>query len=401
MGVGPNIKSKSPHYFYALDGFRGVLALMVAIYHTMWFSYTNSTAFFDQGQILVDLFFVFSGFLMFILYDGRISNARESMQFMKRRLARLYPLHLFMLCIAVAYAALRVAAHYFGFATLEPGEILPFQPGAQETMATFYSHLLLTHSMGLHDSLSYNMPSWTVSVEFYTYFVFIAVMMFARPRKAWHFALIAALLCVNYLVLAQLKPNMDFHHDLGFFRCLGGFFTGVIGAYLFRNSAPLFQDWKRSRRQIFAPLTAAAEILLILMLILFVIYCPGKAQFFFAPVALLFVLGFAYDAGPISKFLSAKIFRYLAKISYSVYLVHIVMALIFGIASENILPQTLGADWAVRGGGDLLLVVYLVSVIAAAHLTYHLVEVPGRRAINNFEVRRSVKNIYRAMRRLA
>lgn len=63
-----------PVYFGALDGFRGLLAIMIAIYHTMWLSHFNNSDLFTTGPVLVDMFFVFSGFLMFTLYDGKISN---------------------------------------------------------------------------------------------------------------------------------------------------------------------------------------------------------------------------------------------------------------------------------------------------------------------------------------
>jgi len=350
---------------------------MIAVYHTMWLSHTNSTVLFNNGPILVDLFFVFSGFLMFTLYDGRIKDGAQGRAFIKRRFARIYPIHFVMLLVAVLYAFARVAAHWLGFATLTPGEILPFQPGAAETWQSFLSNLTLTQSMGLHDSLSFNMPSWTVSVEFWTYFVFLGMMLWARPKKPIHFMGIAMLVAVNYYVLSGLKPNMDFHYDLGFWRCLGGFFTGVLVAYIYRLALPRFKKLHLS-----GWLATLIELLVLSIMVGFVIYFPGKAQFFVAPVAFIFVLGFAFDMGGVSRLMGTRPLRYLGRISYSIYMVHILVSLFFSIAAEMVFPKLFGTSWnSVQINGDMLLIPYLLIVIALSHFTYKYVEMPGRKAI--------------------
>ena len=380
-------KAVKPVYFGALDGFRGVLAIMVAIYHTIWLSHLQATPLFNNGPVLVDMFFVFSGFLMFTLYDGKITSGEHAKSFMKRRIARIYPLHFFMLLVAVIYAFARIIAHYIGLATYTEGEILPFQAGASDTIWSFLSNLTLTHSMGLHDSLSFNMPSWTVSVEFFAYFVFIGMMMFMRPKKGWHFIVLAAFIAVNYAILSRLKPDMDFHYDYGFWRCLGGFFTGVIAAYGYRRLKPSMDKLKANTAD--RPFMVGATIFEIIVLSImtgFVIYCSGKAQFFIAPVALIFVLGFSFDIGLISRFMSTKPMRYIAKISYSIYMVHVLISIGFAIVAEKILPKLLGPTWNESlFPGDLLLLPYLTLVLVSAHFTYKYVEMPGRNAILKYD----------------
>lgn len=378
MSISLHSKRHKAEYFAALDGFRGVLALMIAIYHTMWLSHINSSDFFTNGPVLVDMFFVFSGFLMFRLYDDALSTIPQARRFIWRRFARIYPLHFFMLLIALTYAFARLLAHWFGFATYTPGEILPFQPGATETLGSFLANLTLTQSMGLFDHLSYNMPSWTVSVEFWAYFVFAGMMLWARPSKLWHFAIIAGLIALNYYGLSRIKPNIDFHYDFGFWRCIGGFFTGVLVAYTFRFTKAIGE--KLHRKNI--ALSTGVEIFSLMLMIGFVIYCPGKLQFFIAPVAFVFVLTFAHDAGLVSKFMGTRLMRYLAKISYSVYMVHILVSLFFSIFAEILLPKIFGPLWnATQISGDLLLIPYLICVLIFSHLTYHYIEMPGRKAI--------------------
>lgn len=380
MGIAPkhnSSASQSPVYFGSLDGFRGLLALFVAIYHTYWPSYINGSAFLENGPVIIDLFFVFSGFLLFTLYAGNIRSDVDAAKFIKKRFARLYPLHLFTLVLFVAFACFRILMHGLGYATQDPGEILPFQPGANEGWATLFSNLTLLQSMGLHDSLSFNAPSWTVSVEFFAYFTLAALLLWAPPKKAWQFGLLGLGIAAIYAYLSRLKPDMNITHDYGFLRCLAGFYTGVIVAYVYASiqRSAVIEKIGFKTASIF-------EILTLLGSTAFVIYCPGKMQFWIGPVLFAFVLVFAFDRGIVSKFMMQGVFKYLAKISYSVYMVHMLFAVIFYIFAAKLLLPIVGADWFDKGvNGDLFLIPYLLTVVSVSHFTYKYVEKPGARLV--------------------
>ena len=358
-----------PARFRALDGWRGILALCVAIYHTYWLSNLNSSAFFEQGVVLIDLFFVFSGFLMWTLYGG-IRTGTEAMEFFKRRFARLYPVHLVMTLVVLAYAGVRVAAHALGFGTVEPGEVLPFQPGASEGWGSLLSNLLLLQSLGLHEQLTYNVPSWTISTEAAAYLVFAAVCVWAPLRRNWQFWMLGAGVAGLYATLAAVRPDMNITYDLGLLRCLAGFGTGVIAARLY----PLV---KLGMARLAYSTRTVVEVAVALAFGLFVIYLPGKGQFLVGAFALVFMAVFAQDSGALSRLLSHRAFAYLARISYSVYMVHFIIAVGFGIVANTIFPRVLG-DWNPAGwGGDLLLLPYLAVVIIAADRLYRWVEAPA------------------------
>ena len=386
--------SKKPYghseYFAALDGFRGLLALFVAIYHTIWFSNINSMPFFNNGAVIIDLFFALSGFLMFRLYDGKLHNGTQAKDFMKRRFARLYPLHFFMLMIFVAFAIVRLVAHKVGIATNEAGEILPFTSGAQDGWGSLFSHLSLTHAMGVNDSLTFNPPSWTISAEFFTYFVFIAVMLWARPKKPMHFIGLGAVILAIYGALSHLKPSLDITYDYAFFRCVAGFFTGMIAAKMFEWLKPKADALKQTNQTL--PFSIL-EALILVSSTLFIIYCGGQGQFFVAPFLLAFMVIFAFDGGIFSRFISAKPFRYLAKISYSTYMTHVIISIAFSIFGSKVLVKVI-PDWNESvWAGDALILVYLAAVIVFSHFTYHYVEVPGGRFIRNFNLKKPAKSV--------
>jgi len=362
-------------FFGALDGFRGLLALFVAIYHTFWFTNINSSAFFNHGPVIIDLFFVFSGFLLYTLYADRIKSGKDGLKFIKRRFARLYPLHLFILGLFVVFAGLRVFFHAIGVAHHDPGEILPFQSGAQESLSTLVSNLTLTHAMGIHDHTSFNVPSWTISVEFFAYFTLAALLIWKPLRKFWHFGAVGVAIGAIYWILSTLKPNMDITYDYAFLRCIAGFYTGVVVAGVYA--------WIKSKaidEKIGFGFGSLIEIAALAGSTIFVIYCPGKLQFFVAPVLFVFVLVFAFDKGIVSRFMMQGFFRYLAKISYSVYMMHMLISVFFYAFATFVVARFLGERWFESGIlGDLYLIPYLLCVIVASHLTQKFVEVPGQK----------------------
>jgi len=388
------VKTHNPYrhgeYFAALDGFRGLLALFVAIHHTTWFSYLNYRSFINEGFVIIDLFFAFSGFLMFTLYRDKLTDKASSLKFMKRRLARLYPIHLFMLLVFVGFAVLRVIAHKIGIAEHDVGEILPFAAGATEGWGSLLSHLILTHSMGVHDSLTFNYPSWTISVEFFAYFVFMAMMMWVPPKKIWHFGLIAVFIAFIYAGLSRVKPNMDITYDLGFFRCLGGFFTGIIASWAYGR-------FKAKRDKDGAPnvkIATCLELAVMILSVCFILYFKGKLQFFVAPVMFCFIIIFAADGGWVSRFMSLPVFRYLAKISYSVYMVHVIIAIGFAIIGTRLFPdQLVVGDIANGFWGDLYNIPYLLCVIGVSHLTWKFVEVPGGKIMRKLKLSKTGRKI--------
>ena len=77
--------------FGALDGLRGVAAVIVVLHHlgNERLGPFNPTF----GYIAVDLFFALSGFVIALNYDHRFAGGMTVKEFMLKRVLRLYPLY--------------------------------------------------------------------------------------------------------------------------------------------------------------------------------------------------------------------------------------------------------------------------------------------------------------------
>ena len=79
----------TPRRLLALDGVRGIAALVVVIMHIQPMI---GGRLFDHGYLMVDLFFLMSGFVLSNAYGHRLGRGGQGPAFMRIRLVRLYPL---------------------------------------------------------------------------------------------------------------------------------------------------------------------------------------------------------------------------------------------------------------------------------------------------------------------
>ncbi len=371
-----------PGRFTALDGWRGICALLVALYHFHATSHFEQSAFIRHAYLLVDFFFVLSGFVITYAYWDRLYTLRDTGVMMWRRLGRLWPLHIVLLAV---------------FVTLEVSEPLiaallgvkrsaneAFDPGTSALLKAIPTNVLLLHGMGVHDRLTWNIPSWSISAEVWTYAVFAFVVVLARR---WSVPAAIAIACLGAGVVAVYSPRLlavDF--DLGFFRCLYGFFCGHL-IYRLARAVPVY-----------LPMPTLIETGMLAVLVLFVASAGGTSLEFAAPLVFgAVVLVFAFERGAISRLLKSPPLRGLGLVSYSVYMVH---GLVIAVAHRalTVLEQTSGLNMTtflpyhgenvrfVSFGNayamDAVSVLYLGAVVALALVTWRYVEMPAQRLFN-------------------
>lgn len=383
----------------ALDSWRGICAIMVSIYHFAIASHFYSLGLVRNAFLFVDFFFVLSGFVISINYESRLREGFGTARFMLLRFGRVWPLHAFMLgmfvlleFIILVIPAVQAAADHqaFGDAKHSPQAII--------------TNLLLIHSLpGVHEDVTWNGPSWSISVEFYTYLIFaVGLMIVSKLPKP---DLLLVLGIIGIMVMAPIviylfggRSNIFLTTGGGLLRCLYGFAAGVAAAKLFtRYREPILKLFSDRRR---ATLIESGVLLAVL---LFVGFVGISSQNLVAPyLFLVVILTFAPQAGAISSFLCTKPMLYIGALSYSIYMVHyIVQAILYLVhnmilqnGGPNIFDKLRGYEepasavpmdqvWA----GDLTVILGLAVIIGLSSLTYRFIEQPGRNAARRLSKR--------------
>ncbi|MEQ1649115.1 MAG: acyltransferase family protein, partial [Hyphomicrobiaceae bacterium] len=88
-----------PAHHIALDSWRGLAAVLVALHHFVSTGTLTGNALVQNSWIFVDFFFLLSGFIIAANYKSNINSGGDLKNFMLLRLGRLWPLHIVMLAL--------------------------------------------------------------------------------------------------------------------------------------------------------------------------------------------------------------------------------------------------------------------------------------------------------------
>ena len=299
----PNMLPEPTQKIEELESIRGIAALLVVMFHMpAWNPRLNDIQFIHNGFYMVDLFFVLSGFVMNLNYGDRLKSGRDLARFQLLRLGRLYPVHLLFLLLAIITAASSwMAATVLGLA-------IPNGSGGLKdaTFAVFAEQLLLIHALGFFTiKHPFNLPSWSISVEFYTYLLFgILCLISHRVLRFCAFALLTGLALV---LLSGVDKIGNFSQIL---QCFAGYFLGCIVASFVANGA-----FGLPRISTFVALAFMALFL----------STRNEPQFditIFFLSALLIVAVTCSGDNPAKAVLRHKSLKFLGLISYSIYMSH-------------------------------------------------------------------------------
>ena len=355
--------------FQALDGWRGVCALLVVCFHAPVTGFAETSGLIRNAFLFVDFFFVLSGFVITHAFYETLRESRAFSRFFLLRLARVYPLHLAMLLLPFAFECARLALK-------GPGET--FQGGT--SLEGLIASLMMVQSFGFLDTLTWNYPSWSISAELVAYAAFAAVVVTA-PRFLVPLAVLS--IVVGLPVIAIVIGNMDASSNLGWLRCLAGFSAGVIlRRVAWRDAAAV--EAKRHPTS-----WSVAELAVVLLVGVFVSQQGGTDLAYAAP----FVFGlalyvFAHEGGILSRALKTRPFAFLGLISYSLYMthafvidrVHNVVTVLGKLTGQELFVQSASRNELIgpqAWQGTLTLLVIVAVTIAFSVVTYRFVEKPG------------------------
>ena len=343
----------NPRY-YSLDSLRFFAAGAVMFYHYhAWYlsSKAQSQGFSRNAYLMVDFFFVLSGFVIHQTYSKRVNNWREYVDYLKRRMARIYPLHLltflFMVVVGISALASHLSASHDGRFRLSA--VLP--------------NLMLVHAWGIEGwpagPLSFNGPSWSISAEFGVYLIFpILLALQRRLNPLLWFLFAISLIALN--VLARAAAGLDAWTlatwDFGVFRAVPTFAMGMGISSLLR------------RRTFHIRSSIVYGAILLLAVAMHLDVGDTFIVLMFAPM--LWLAANADACGGL-KLLKSRLLVRLGEASYSIYLLHQCMAIV--------ILQPLHRLFHLTPVGMLIAVILCAfSTLALAIITYDKFEHPVR-----------------------
>jgi len=361
--------SEGPTRIPFLDGVRGYASLWVMLGH-----FSTRTGFgipiVENPGIAVDVFMIVSGFLMtqhFFLREKvePWQSGRTWIIFYARRFFRIAPLYYVLLIPSFfAFDYLSNAQQL----TLKSLLNIDYRPSASADVANVLAHLSFLFGLFPKYCSVLIIPDWSLSLEMQFYAVFPFLMLLARQLNifrvtililpVWFFSRAFRLAAGQWGPFGQMLSLQSFLPMK-----IGLFLIGMILAWAWIDGKGKF--------------TGKTTILLLLMG--FVAACardkndtPVDGSIIIV-ISLILALLLFYDEGLISlgidrwvsmigQFLSNRLSRFLADVSYAVYLLHLLVML-------PLLKMLCGFPWFVQERGGVR---FLILTLIAGPITYGL-----------------------------
>lgn len=344
-----------------LTSLRFFFALMVFLSHLpnlenkSYEAYKPIYLVFAEGSIGVTFFFILSGFIIALKYQQQIIDKQIAWKtFWLNRFARIYPLHVITLILAL------------------PFSYSIFLGDWKNWLSLFIRNLLLIQSFSFDRNVffSFNMPSWSISDEFFFYLMFplLAVIYQKTSWGKWLFLLYVSLIPFGI----WLAPE-GYHHqifDINPITRMADFMIGIL----------LFQVYKQAKSKAWTKSEKICSVLEVgafaLFLIFFIFHNHVPAQYRYssyywpATVSIIFVT--AFQRGVVSRWLSHPILVFLGEISFGFYLLHHLVIRYFLFANEQ---------FEIVGHPFVIAILLLAISIFASYVTYRWIELPSNRSI--------------------
>jgi peptidoglycan/LPS O-acetylase OafA/YrhL/lysophospholipase L1-like esterase len=349
----PMLAARSPFvHLPALDGLRGLAIIAVLLFHAGW-RLTSG------GFLAVSTFFTLSGYLITarLLHDHRQSGRVDLLAFWGRRVRRLVPAAVGAVALVVVLAASVVPAfrvNLIGDVGAALGEVANWRFWA---VGRSYSALFRQPSPLLH--------FWSLAIEeqFYVVFPILAwfVLVVARRTQRTFAKVVAALTAV--CVVAAVWAGATGRTALAYYGTPMRAGEILIGSLLAMGRLGRPSNARTGPVARLLPAYALAACLVLWIAATTTqgwLYHGGLAAY--ALLSATVVAG-CVRPGPVRRWLSFRPLRWLGRISYGVYLYHWP------------LYQWLSPSRTRLAAGPLF-VLRVTASIAAAVLSYHLLEQP-------------------------
>jgi len=305
------VRSGGPE-IHSLTAVRGIAAWWVVFFHfdTYLRPYLPSPVYYviSKGYLAVDLFFCLSGFVIFLNYGTlNTGSSRELFNFYLRRIAKIYPLHIFTICLYGLLVIVLMLTHR--------------DPTSRFSGLSLLLNLFLVQDWAILHGLTWNVPSWSISAEFAAYLLFpgaVLLVRFVGGRVAFGFMVFFSLLfLLNFFYASQDFRIGSAIETLGVARAATQFAIGALLADFFLR-APSASRLSQASLLVLAALFLCAGLNVLESLLI--------------PTAWA-CLVFAIAHGDRKRdFLNHRWLVFIGHVSYATYMIHYFVRDIFKLA---------------------------------------------------------------------
>lgn len=338
--------------FIILDALRFLAACLIVVFHYEIFALKNDAGagrHFGGFDAAVDFFFILSGFVIAYSSADQVSTLTSYAGFLRRRLARIYPLHLLTLAAALAMSK---AAGLAG---------VPLGDAGRYAVEKLPANLFLVQAWGVHERLTFNIVSWSISVEWFLYLVFPLLLAVAL-RLGPYLTVGAVVLMLVALRSAEAHWGLiawnDRTYNFGIVRGIPTFVLGIA----------IWDVWRRHRDARNIPV---AVVFLIFAASVAGMYLRVPHEVLIAIFGLIVLCG-SFTAPERQNSLAIRIAKRLGNASYSLYMLHYLI----GIVVFSVIGQRFGLPLAAS------IVLASCLSLAASLLSFTFFENPVRRFLS-------------------
>jgi peptidoglycan/LPS O-acetylase OafA/YrhL len=342
--------------FHTLDALRGIAAIGVVVFHLQGAFTPIAT---PGGYLAVDLFFMMSGVVLSHAYEARFRAGMGTLDFMRARLIRLYPLYLLGTLLGIGVTAASMLGHNID--NWDPPSLL---------LAVARALLFLPNfsATPVNQLFPLNIPCWSLFFELLVNLLFVVCWPLITSRRL----VVVCLLTGSAVGLATLyngsldQGSTAASFAVGLARTVFGFAVGVLIA----RRIPHMQRSESNCR-----------VLAIVAIVVIAVtgWAAGPLRVIWDAICVLVAFpvlvysGTRIDPGPRLR----QAATFLGVTSYAVYVLHSPLSSVLNSASRYFAGSA-GAS----AGAPYLGVAVLAVLLAGCWLADEHIDMPIRRRLS-------------------